>query len=115
MATAEQILAKRNATKAATSVATNTTKDVKPPVVPTAPVVAVAPVTTTPPKAASVEWKPAARTASYTSRSPNTEVTLGDKTSFKFNGNFYTTSKSVEIYELDSLCRRVPNVFAKVA
>jgi hypothetical protein len=63
----------------------------------------------------NVEWKPAERTNSYVSRAPNTEIFLGDKTSFKFNGNYYTTSNSKEIFELDSLCRRSPNVFSKSA
>jgi hypothetical protein len=59
-------------------------------------------------------WTPTPRTCSYTSRAPNTEIELGNKTSIKFNGNFYTTENSREIAELDSLCKRIPNVFTKV-
>jgi cell division septation protein DedD len=59
-------------------------------------------------------WAPPARTCSYSSRAPNTEIELANKTSIKFVGNFYTTETSREIAELDSLCKRIPNVFTKV-
>ena len=62
----------------------------------------------------SQTWTPKKRICSYTSRALNAEISLGNNTSFKFVGNFYTTDKSIEIYELDSLCKRMPNVFSKV-
>lgn len=105
MATAKEVMEKRAAAQVAKPAAQAV--KVETPVV-SAP---VAPVT------AEVKptWTPPPRTCSYVSRAPNTKITLGDKSSFTFKGNYYTTSDSKEIYELDSLCSRQPNVFSKSA
>lgn len=62
----------------------------------------------------SQDWKPDPRVCSYLSRAPNTKIVLGNNEEFTFNGNYYTTDDSAEIYELDNLCKRTPNVFSKV-
>lgn len=99
MASAAEVLAKR---KQATPV-------VKEVVVPT-----VVKAAQNPEVDKSGTWTPKPRVCSYTSRALNAEIFLGNNTSFKFAGNFYTTEKSIEIHELDSLCKRQPNVFTKV-
>lgn len=63
----------------------------------------------------SQDWKPDPRVCSYLSRAPNTKIVLGNNEEFTFNGNYYTTNDSAEIYELDNLCKRTPNVFSKVS
>lgn len=100
MASAAEVLAKRKQT--VTKVTSNPVAT--PPPVPPVVAIVVDPAT----------WTPPPRVCSYTSRALNAEIFLGDNTSFKFAGNYYTTGKSVEIHELDSLCKRQPNVFTKV-
>lgn len=125
MATAKEIMEKKllaaKDTKVTAPEVAKVTAPVPAPIPTPTPAPAPAPKPTVPAeataalKAPKVAWKPVERTASYVSRAPNTEIFMGDKTSFKFKGNYYTTSNSKEIFELDSLCRRQPNVFSKSA
>lgn len=106
MASAAEVLAKRK-----TVVSKTTTVLSTPPVT----VVSKPTATSNTSVPVSTNWTPPPRVCSYTSRALNAEIFLGNNTSFKFAGNYYTTEKSVEIHELDSLCKRQPNVFTKVS